>query len=110
MQVWVYHKTEAPKIIHQDDVEEYLSHGWAESPAAFTDLSKVMDMTNETEIQIVGGVMEEMVDMANDGLAVKSLKRKGLVKLAEKYGIDSDEVSTPNLRKRVIEAIHGDGN
>jgi hypothetical protein len=33
---WLYHPEQDAKIVHtQDDVDEHLSEGWAETPAAF---------------------------------------------------------------------------
>lgn len=110
MQTWIYHRTEQPKIIDSRDLKEHLENGWAESPAEFTDLSKVIDMGNETEVQMVGEVMDEMVTRANDALAAKTVNRKRLCDLAQKYGVDSDEISTPNLRKLVIEAANGNSD
>ena len=110
MKVWVYHKTEPPKIVDEAEAKKLCSLDWADSPAAFLDLSDVIDMSNETEVQMVGEVMQETQERANDAIAVKTVRAKGLKILAEKYGVDAVGVKVPELRKSVSEAINGDGD
>ena len=107
---WVYHETEEPKIVDEKEAKELYKKGWADSPAQWLDLSKQVDMTNRTEVQMVGEVIQETVDRANDAIAVKKAKRKGLEKLANTYGIGVIDQSTSQLRKEVAEAIDGNSD
>jgi hypothetical protein len=107
---WVYHKTEAPKIVDAKEAKALYEKGWADSPAKWLDLSKQVDMTNRTEVQMVGEVIQETVDRANDALAVKKAKRKGLEQMANTYGVKVIDQSTSQLRKEVAEAIDGNSD
>jgi len=107
---WVYHETEAPKVVDQKEAESYYKDGWADSPAKFVNLSEQVDMTNPTEVQMVGEVIQETVERANDALAVKKAKRKGLEKMANTYGVKVIDQSTSGLRKEVAEAIDGNSD
>lgn len=109
-QVWVYHETEEPKIVDSKEAQALYEDGWADSPAKWLDLSEQIDMTNRTEIQMVGEVIQETVDRANDALAVKKAKRKGLEKMANTYGVKVVDQPTNKLRKEVIEAIDGNSD
>ena len=109
MDCWVYHKTEEPKIVSNEEAKKLYKLDWADTPAAFVDLSEVVDMSNEIEVDMVGHVMDEMKQLANDAIAVKTMRGKGLASLAEKYEVDSEGLSVPELREAVAEAINGNG-
>lgn len=109
MRVWVYHKTEAPKTIDHPELEAHLADGWAKSPAAFLDLSDQIDMENDIDVQMVGGAMAEITQMANDQLKVGKARRKALQVMAGRYDVDQD-LETPELRKAVTEALNGNSD
>jgi hypothetical protein len=104
---WIYHETEDPKIVDAEEAESYYKEGWADSPAKWLNLSDCLDMENETEVQIVGEVMQETADRANDLLNVKKAQRKDLLVMAERYGVDAKGLNVKPLRAAVTEAING---
>ena len=107
MKCWVYHKSEAPKIVDEAEAKRLYKEGWSDTPATFLDLSNQIDMTDDFQVQVTGEVMDEMKDRANDLLKAKSVRRKGFQALAEKYGADP-ELDTPDLRAAVLTAIGDD--
>ena len=40
---WVYHKTEQPKIVYEEDAQIWYDQGWEDSPAKFLDIDKMAD-------------------------------------------------------------------
>ena len=107
MKCWVYHATEAPKIVEDVEAKQLYKDGWSDTPATFLDLSDQVDMADDVQVQIVGEVMDEMKERANDLIKVKTMRKKGLKALAEKYGADPD-LDVPELRSAVITAIGED--
>ena len=103
---WVYHPTEAPKIVDESEAEAYYEKGWSDTPATFLDLSGVVDLEDDVQVQVTGQVMEEMKDRANDALTAQTARRKGLNKLAEQYEMENfEDLETKDLRAAVISKI-----
>lgn len=105
---WIYHETKEPQIVDASEAKDYYKKGWADSPAQWLDLSEQIDMTNEIEVQMVGEVLNETKERANDLLAADTARSKGLSALALKYEVKTKGLSTKDLRTSVIEAINGD--
>lgn len=77
---WIYSKTEEPKVILFSEFDKYKEDGWADSPAAFLDLT-IMDINvdNQAEVQSLGEMTVFMGDMHNwilniDTKTVKEIK------------------------------------
>ena len=111
---WVYHKTEKPRLVSEEEGKKLKKLDWADSPAAFVDLSGVMDLSNETEVQIVGEVMDEMTQLMNDAEAAQVVRGKKLRALAEKYEVEYVDVKTKDLRTalklKLGDIINGDSD
>ena len=77
---WIYSATKEPKIIMFSEFDKYKEDGWADSPAAFLDLTIMdIDVDNDADIQALGNMTEYMKDMHNwilniDNKSVKEIK------------------------------------
>ena len=62
---WVFHKTEKAKIIDDCELENYLSAGWAETPAAFHEENKPGKKTEVSRVSIEDLSLIEGLSKAN---------------------------------------------
>jgi len=83
---WIYHATKEPQIIEDDEKEDFLSEGWADSPAKFiktTDFG--VDPDDAVKVQQLGETIEGVKEMANGSLNLDTMKDKELKKYAKKH-------------------------
>lgn len=84
---WVYHKTEEPKIIKDEEFEKHETEGWRDTPAAFLDVKKVfnVDPEDKLSVQLVGQAVEGMAKMLNQEINVDTCDdRSDLLDYADK--------------------------
>lgn len=108
---WIYHKTEAPKIIDSDDMESYHDEGWRESPAPFIDIKDFgIDADDSVGIQQLGDMVQGVADSLNGALNLDEMSADQLREYAlDHYGKHLDERSrAKTLRRQIREMIDGD--
>ncbi len=108
---WIYHETEKPFIIENEEFESYEKDGWKDSPAHFIKLPDVgVDPDDPIAVQQFGEAVEGITNSLNGALNVDKMDKLELEDYArEHYGTELDrrqKVST--LRKQVSALISGD--
>lgn len=109
--MWVYHKTETPKIINRSELEESIKDGWQESPACFLDLKDIgidknkIKKGNKNETQKAQQAIEAVEGIAqsiNNALNIDVMNKNELeTYISEHYSIDLDKRKTlKSLRKQ----------
>lgn len=116
---WIYHETEAPKVINSSEREEYFGEGWADSPARFIKLEsmgidndKIQDGDeNETaKAQQALQAVEGVVDSLNGELNLDLMNKDELEAYGKKhFGVDLDKrCKEDTLRDKIRALIDGD--
>lgn len=103
---WVYHESEEPKIVDEDEAENYYENGWEDSPAKFiktTDFD--VDPDNEIQVQQLGEAIEGVKDMANDALNIKDMGAKELSEFALKNFNKKLKGKTKPARLKEVEKL-----
>ncbi len=84
MKLWIYHKTEEPIIINDDEADSYYKKGWKDSPASFIKTTEFnVDPDDNVAVQQLGEAFEGVKDMANGALNLSSMSAKELDKYAK---------------------------
>jgi len=107
---WIYHKTEQPKIIDSDDMEEYKEEGWRESPAPFLSVKDFdVDPDDMVAVQQLGDTVQGVVDALNGALNLDEMDIEGLEEYAlEHFGQEIDaEKDIDELRVEIRTMIDG---
>lgn len=118
MKCWIYHETEAPKVINSADYEEHKEDGWRDTPAAFLKIEAVglsqekIDAGDEEEnakAQQVFDAVEGVKESINGALNLDDMNKDEIASYAlEHHGLElSKRKSLKNLRKIVREHING---
>ena len=116
---WVYHETEAPKIVEGDQVEAHYSSGWADSPARFLKLESVgidkakTDAGDEQETRKAQSVLDSVqgiTESLNGALNLDDMDKSELEDYArEHHSIELDKRrSKSNLVKQIREHIEAE--
>lgn len=103
-QTCVYHKTEPPKIVNQQDAQTWYDQGWADTPAAFFDMKKqCFNPDSQIEGQAVGEAITNEPNEPNDKLNVEKMTKKELIIYAKKnFDVTLHEYS---YRKALIKEV-----
>jgi len=107
---WIYHKTDAPKIINSDEFKGYEKDGWKDSPAEFcktTDFG--VDPKDAEKVQMLGESIEGVADRINGELNVAVMDKEQLEMFArEHFNVELDRRKRIGaLRKQVKKLIEG---
>jgi hypothetical protein len=107
---WIYHKTEAPKIISSDDFKDYEGKGWKDSPAEFcktTDFG--VDHKDPAKVQTLGEAIEGVADRLNGELNLDVMDKEQLEMFArEHFNVELDRrKNIKTLRNKVKKLIEG---
>ena len=109
-QRWIYHKTEEPKIIEDEEFESYEKKGWKDSPAYFIKLPDVgVDPDDAMAVQNFGDAVEGVKDSLNGALNIEEMDKDKLEEYArEHFGTELDKrQKLKTLRKQVQSLIDG---
>lgn len=83
---WIYHATEEPKIINDEDLPRYLQEGWAESPAAFFDMrDHGLNPEDKMLVQATGEALRNVAKEVNELLNLGDLSKDELIDFAERH-------------------------
>jgi len=107
---WIYHETEKPFIIEDEEFEEYEKKGWKDSPAYFIKLPDVgIDPDDAMKVQDFGDAVEGVVNSLNGALNIGEMEKDELETYArEHYGCELDKrQKLKTLRKQVQKLIDG---
>lgn len=107
---WIYHKTEEPFIIEDEEFESYEKKGWKDSPAYFIKLPDVgVDPDEPMKVQEFGEAVEGVVNSLNGALNINEMDKHELEAYArEHYGTELDKrQKLRTLRKQVKSLIDG---
>lgn len=74
---WIYHKTDAPKIVDDCELAEYLEDGWAETPAAFIEENKMKESISSDLLNTVEFSQELFEDLTREELTLFAQTRFG---------------------------------
>ncbi len=90
---WIYHKTEEPKIIENEEFESYEKEGWKDSPAYFIKLPDVgVDPDDAMAVQQFGEAVEGVKDSLNGALNIDDMDKHELEEYArEHFGCELDK-------------------
>lgn len=102
--MWVYHKTEDPKIISSDEQEAAMADGWSDSPASFININDFgIDPEDEVAVQGLGDTIEGVKNAANGAININIMDKKQLEQYAYKnFSVDLDRrKGVKTLRKEV---------
>ena len=105
---WIYHKTEDPKIVNQDEFESYKIKGWSDTPATFAKIKDFgIDETDASAVQVLGEAMEGVKDRLNGELNISIATKQELEDYALKhFNVDIDRrKKLIDIRKQVRELI-----
>ena len=107
---WIYHKTEKPIIIDNEEFESYEEKGWKDSPAYFIKLPDVgVDPDEPMEVQKFGEAVEGVVNSLNGALNIDGMDKHELEEYArEHFGTELDKrQKLKTLKKQVQSLIDG---
>ena len=106
---WVYHETKQPKIINSDELDSYISDGWATSPANFIKLADFnVDPDNNAEVHQLGETIEGVKDAVNGALNIPTMNKKELEDYAKKFfGVDIDRRKGIKYLRKQVTAMAG---
>ncbi|MCK5602176.1 hypothetical protein KAR91_09915 [Candidatus Pacearchaeota archaeon] len=107
---WIYHKTDEPKIIENEEFESYEKEGWKDSPAHFIKLPDVgVDPDEPMAVQQFGEAVEGVVNSLNGALNIDEMDKHELEEYArEHFGAELDKrQKLKTLRKQVQTLIDG---
>lgn len=82
IKTWIYHETEAPKIVFEDEAVEYYANGWADTPAKFF---KMSNPGNMLEVQQVGEMIEGVKNQLNGALNLENMTKSEMVAYGKKH-------------------------
>jgi len=102
--MWVYHSTQAPKVIKSDEYKGYESDGWSDTPATFAKIKDFgIDENNAASVQVLGEAIEGVKDRLNGELNLDIMKKAELEEFALKhFEIELDKrKSVKALREQV---------
>lgn len=98
---WIYHETEEPKIVTDEQAEEFYKDGWANSPARFIKLKdigidkdkiKAGDVDEEQRAQQAMDAVEGIKESLNGALNINKMNKNDLAEYAmEHYGVEIDK-------------------
>ena len=107
---WVYHATEAPKIISSKDYDKHKSDGWSDTPATFAKIKDFgVDEEDPAAVQVLGEALAGVGERINGELNLEVLRKKELEDYAIKhFNYDLDLRRTKKvLQAKVRELIEG---
>ena len=117
---WVYHETEAPKIVEEAEAEALYKDGWADSPARFLKLESVgidqakTDAGDEQETRKAQSVLDSVqgiTESLNGALNLDDMDRGELEEYVKEHhsGLKLDKRKSPeNLVKQIREHIEAE--
>ena len=106
--MWMYHKTEDPKIIKSDELEAFEADGWADSPAAFIKITDFgVDADDTVAVQGLGDTIDGVKNAANGAINIGIMDKKQLEKYAKlNFDVDIDRrKGVKSLRKEVQDLV-----
>ena len=107
---WVYHKTNPPLIINDEEWDEFHDDGWSDTPATFIKLDELgIDPDDPAAVQEFGTAIEAIKDEVNrlTNVDIGKMNHKKLIKWA-KDNMDiefPDAMSHNHLKKKVKEFV-----
>ena len=109
---WVYHETEEPKVIDNDEVESYHADGWRDSPAPFLDVKDFgIDPDDLEACQIMGDTVHGIAESLNGALNIEVMERYELEEWAsEHFNVDINPTNRrqlKTLRKECFKLVKG---
>ena len=103
---WVYHATEEPKVVNNEEAQSYYDDGWKDSPASFVKVTEFdVDPDDALSVQQLGEAFEGVKDMANGALNLNDMKAKELDKYAKKNFDKKLKGKTKPAKVKEIEAL-----
>lgn len=116
---WIYHETEAPKIVDMTDAQSFYDNEWADSPARFLKLESVgidkakTDAGDEQETRKAQSVLDSVqgiTESLNGALNLDDMDKSELEDYArEHHSIELDKRrSKSNLVKQIREHIEAE--
>jgi hypothetical protein len=109
---WIYHETEAPKIIDSDNFDLFYDEGWRDSPAPFIKVADFdLDADDAVGVQQLGDTVQGIVDSTNGALNIDKMKKAELFEYAsDHFGVELDEsMHLAQLRAEIKVLINGNG-
>lgn len=108
---WMYHKTEEPKIVeNEEDFDTLKADGWRESPAPFINIKNFnIDPDDAVGIQQLGDTVQGVADALNGAIQLDQMDKDQLEDYAqEHFGVDLDRrKGVKKLRAEVQTLIDG---
>lgn len=106
---WIYHKTEAPKIVYEHEAQKYYDKGWADSPAKFLKLEEQgIDPDDPIQVQQIGEAIEGVKKSLNGALNLDDMTKKELVNYAEEhYGAALDRKDYKSTLIKEVQTLIG---
>lgn len=105
---WIYHETEEPKIIENEEYEAYHAEGWEDTPAKFIHLKNDFDVDSDDEMKVqqVGEAIEGVVNSLNGALNLDDMDKDDLENYAqEHFGVDIDKRKSLKKLKKEVKAL-----
>ena len=113
---WVYHETEKPKIVKEEEAEALYQDGWADTPARFIKLESVGvdknkvdegDADETAKAQSVLDSVQGITESLNGALNLDGMDKSELEEYArEHFSLELDRrKSLTNLVKQIREHI-----
>ncbi len=77
---YIYHATEEPKVVFEDEAQVYYDAGWADTPAKFIKLPD-----DPIEVQQLGEAIEGVKDSVNGALNLENMSKRELIAYGKKH-------------------------
>lgn len=96
---WIYHATEAAKIVDSDECEQHYKEGWADSPAAFKDEPETTsepdnpsEMTAEERVKKVeNAIIEVMTEGDEAKKTAQGMPKVEVLEAIVRFDITAEE-------------------
>jgi len=107
---WIYHETEEPKIVDEDQATVFYGEGWEDSPAKFVKTTDFgIEPDDASGVQALGESIEGVKDALNAQLNIESMKPKELKAFASKHHGMEIKGNREKLLKQVRALINDNG-
>jgi len=97
---YIYHATEEPKVVYEDEAQAYHDDGWADTPAKFI---KAPD--DPVEVQQLGEAIKGVVESVNGALNFDRMSKAQLVAYGKKHF--GAQLSKKDYKNTLVKTLKG---